>query len=1040
MRFLKKFSIRSKLLIILLTLNLTSLIIGFTFVISHDIRIFRKDLVENGITIARVIGDYSVVDLTFQDAKASKETLAKLNSIEHVDCAFLYDSQGHLFSSYAKSECKPRKTSAIPIEFQKTFLHLSQPIQDQEREYGTIYLRLSTAGLNQKIARYLITMISLFGALVVLSFFLATQLQRLISRPLIELAEATQKVSDERDYSIRVRSDSSDEVGVLFRGFNRMLSQIQQRKEERDFAEQALRDSEYRYRVLVECSPEAIFLEQDGKIVYVNPAALDLTGYSSASELDTMNLSSLFRESVLSDERAGTLPEETVVIRKDGTLVDAEVLSVKTTHDGRPATQFLIRDVTESKSLRQAAQRMERLAALGEFSAMLAHELRNSIGSVALNVRLLSERLEVPEHYRKNLHNMELGIQRTQEIIKAILDFGRPAPPKLQKVNVNKLIESSLHLVEQDLEQSGIVVERQYDSSEPQVEVDVNQISQVLMNLFLNAKQAMEHGGTITVKTSKRQDGVIVLVGDTGKGIVSENLKKIFDPFFTTTPEGVGLGLAFVFAHPGTTQCSNLCAKYSRARDTVYDSVSEIWEEVMDKSVKQKYIKKNILLVEDDELFRQAMNDYLSEQYTIQEADSGETALILLNKQIPDLLLLDINLPGQGGIDVLKIVRKRWPELPVIMLTAIDRIQKVVECIKLGATDYIAKPIIVEELLASLERAWVSLELRKGLEQRKVLQLAENKEFKLLGNSAALEKVRKQIQLAGKSDSPVLITGETGTGKELAAREIHGFSSRAREPFVAINCGAIPKDLFETEFFGHKKGAFTGAGDSEIGKLQLAHHGTLLLDEISEMPLEAQTKLLRILEEHDFYPVGSTQLIHVDTRVIACTNRNLEEMVKQKLFREDLFFRLNVFTIHIPPLREHPEDIPLLTEHFMQHFNRKFGKRFRAMTDQANESMAKHPWKGNVRELRNILERTILSEDGEIIEKEHLFGANSLSSPEYSENSFQLPPEGTDLEKLEKDLIQQALRMSNGNKTKAAKLLNLSAPTLYYRLEKYGLT
>jgi Response regulator containing CheY-like receiver, AAA-type ATPase, and DNA-binding domains len=459
----------------------------------------------------------------------------------------------------------------------------------------------------------------------------------------------------------------------------------------------------------------------------------------------------------------------------------------------------------------------------------------------------------------------------------------------------------------------------------------------------------------------------------------------------------------------------------------------------MDRTNKQKQLKKSILLVDDDELFRQAMNDYLSETYLIREADSAETALVLLNKENPDLLLLDITLPGQNGIGLLETIRKKWPELPVIMLTAIDKIQTVVECIKLGAMDYVAKPIIVEELLASLERALDTLQVRKELEQRRGLQLAENREYRLLGNSPALQKVRNQIQVVAKSDSPVLIIGETGTGKELAAHEIHAQSPRAKEPFVAINCGAIPKDLFETEFFGHKRGAYTGADANELGKLQLAHRGTLLLDEISEMPLETQTKLLRVLEEHEFYPVGSTQLVLIDIRVIASSNRNLEEMIKQKLFREDLFFRLNVYSIHMPPLREHPEDILLLSEQFLQHFSRKFGKRFQSMSPDAIEALRDHQWRGNVRELRNLLERTVLSEDETVLKKQHLFASSAPFAQEEREGFFQLPQQGVDLEQLEKNLIEQALRIANGNKTKAAKLLNLSPPTLYYRLEKYGL-
>jgi PAS domain S-box-containing protein len=544
MRFLKRLSIRSKLIGILLLLSIISLTIGFGFVINHDIRTFRNEMIETGITIARVIGDYSVVDLTFQDPVASRQTLAKLNSIEQVDCAFLYDTRGRLFSTYERSTCVPEGVRKLPVEFNGPFLHLTQSIQDRDRKYGTIYLRVSTAGLKKKITSYVFTMLSLLAALVVFSFLLALRFQRVISRPLIDLAQATKRVTDERDYTIRVTTDSSDEVGVLFTGFNRMLGQIQQRKEERDRAESALRESEHRYRVLVESSPEVIVLEQENKIIYGNLASARVTGYSP-EELQNKSVRELLQQSMENSTEA--LPQEAVMIRKDGARVDVEMLSVKTTHDGQPAVQYLIRDVTESKSLREAAQRMERLAALGEFSAMLAHEIRNAIGSVALNVRLLTDRLEVPENFKRNLQNMELGVQRTQEIIKAILDFARPATPRLQKVSVNKLIDSSIHLVEQDLDQHGVVVERRYDSSQPFVEVDVNQISQALMNLFLNARQAMENGGKITVRTADRDDAVEIQIVDTGKGIPAENIDKIFDPFFTTTPRGVGLGLAFVW-------------------------------------------------------------------------------------------------------------------------------------------------------------------------------------------------------------------------------------------------------------------------------------------------------------------------------------------------------------------------------------------------------------------------------------------------------------------------------------------------------------
>lgn len=459
----------------------------------------------------------------------------------------------------------------------------------------------------------------------------------------------------------------------------------------------------------------------------------------------------------------------------------------------------------------------------------------------------------------------------------------------------------------------------------------------------------------------------------------------------------------------------------------------------MKRNTNERAHQKHLLLVEDDELFSQALVDYLSPRYSVQPAPNATKAWDVLNREIPDLILLDITLPGTDGITFLKSLKERIRELPVIMLTAMDRIQTVVECMKQGAVDYLTKPIISEELLASVERALESVEMKRELDQRRELQLMTNREYRLIGDSVELQRVQREIQVVGRSDSPVLVTGETGTGKELAAREIHACSSRASGPFVALNCGAIPKDLFETEFFGYKRGAFTGAQAGEIGKFQLANRGTLLLDEVGELPLDAQTKLLRALDEQEFYPVGSTELVRVDVRVIASTNRSLEQLVQDRLFREDLYFRLNVYTIHMPSLRQRPGDILVLTAYFMSHFNTKFGKDFRKISASAREVLLHHAWKGNVRELRNLIERVVLSSDGPGIDKEHLAGMISFPAPGSPSAFVHLSEEGIDLEELEKNLIRQALEMAHGNKTKAARLLRLSPPTFYYRLEKYGL-
>jgi DNA-binding NtrC family response regulator len=449
--------------------------------------------------------------------------------------------------------------------------------------------------------------------------------------------------------------------------------------------------------------------------------------------------------------------------------------------------------------------------------------------------------------------------------------------------------------------------------------------------------------------------------------------------------------------------------------------------------------RKQILFIEDDELYREAISDYLIEKFEVLSCESAEQGMRLLTKQQPELVLLDISLPGMQGLEFLKKVKSSRPQLPVIMLTAHESVPKVVESMKLGAYDYLTKPIDADNLLFTVKRALETSDIRRELEQRRNLQLVSNKEYKLVGSSSALNKVRREIEIVGTSDSTVLIQGETGTGKELVARAIHACSTRASNPFVAINCGAIPKELMESELFGHKKGAFTGAQRDTIGKFQLADRGTLLLDEVSEMSQEAQTKLLRVLEEQEFYLVGSSDLVKVDVRVIASTNRNLRESVEKGLFREDLFFRLNTYILNIPPLRERPTDIIDLTNYFMSENNIKFDKHFKEISSEAEAALLSHPWKGNVRELRNVIERMILFEEGPVVKKGHLhFITNNSPLEKKPGNDFDLPLGGVDLEEIEKKLMLQALERTKWNKTKAAKLLNLSPPTFYYRLEKYG--
>ncbi len=449
--------------------------------------------------------------------------------------------------------------------------------------------------------------------------------------------------------------------------------------------------------------------------------------------------------------------------------------------------------------------------------------------------------------------------------------------------------------------------------------------------------------------------------------------------------------------------------------------------------------RRRILVVEDDELFREAVSNTLRESYDIRVCESGAEALGDLAKYNPELVLLDINLPDINGIDVLSQIKIRHPAVPVIMITAYDSIPQVVESIKNGAFTYLTKPINAKQLTVSIEQAIESAELRRELEHRRKLQLDSGKALRIVGTSSQTEEIRKEIIKVAKTDSTVLIEGETGTGKELVAQLIHAGSERAQEPCVVLNCGAIPANLVESELFGHKKGAFTGAIRDSLGKFRLVHRGTLVLDEISELSPEAQVKLLRVLEEQEFYPVGSSQVVNVDVRIIASTNKSLKEMVEQKKFRQDLRFRLDVFKIKIPPLRERTEDILSLAVYFIEHYSIKAGKKAPKISKEAEEQLLNHTWRGNVRELRNVIERIVLFDDVSIIEKRHLYFIDFTSTTELTAVDIRLPESGFDLEEVEKNLLCQALKLARYNKTKAAKLLHLTPPTFYYRLEKYGL-
>ena len=449
-----------------------------------------------------------------------------------------------------------------------------------------------------------------------------------------------------------------------------------------------------------------------------------------------------------------------------------------------------------------------------------------------------------------------------------------------------------------------------------------------------------------------------------------------------------------------------------------------------------------ILIVDDDKLLQASLDDILSESYDTLIAGSGEEALRLLKSRSVDLVMLDIRLPGINGIETLRRMKEMGGETVVIMMTAYEDVKSVISSMKMGAFDYLVKPLDIEELEIIIEKALENLKLKREVEE---LRRQFVKEYNLDNIVAQSNSMRLALRLADtiarSHDTTVLIEGETGTGKEVIARFIHHRSSRFNKPFVNINCGAITKELVESELFGYEKGSFTGGlQEGKRGKFETADGGSILLDEISELLPATQVKLLTFLEEKAFYPVGGSEKRHVDVRIIAATNKSLEEGIREGTFREDLFYRLNVARITIPPLRERQADILPLALFFMDKFNEKFRKQFRTISEEARRLLLEHPWTGNVREIRNVIERVVLMETGDEIEPGHLaFMKKSFGDAATAARAIKLPATGLNLDELTKDLIVQALERTGGHRGRAAKLLGISRPTMIYRIEKYGI-
>ena len=444
-----------------------------------------------------------------------------------------------------------------------------------------------------------------------------------------------------------------------------------------------------------------------------------------------------------------------------------------------------------------------------------------------------------------------------------------------------------------------------------------------------------------------------------------------------------------------------------------------------------------ILVVEDELNIRTALVTMLEKRgYVAASAGTVEEALRLLDETTVDLVITDLKMPGIGGMELLRKVKEAWPATEVVVMTAYGSIETAVEAMRSGAYDYITKPIdrdrfpvLVEK---ALERHFLTSENRQLRDRLETKARFED----MIGDSALMHQIYNLVEMVAASDVTVLVVGESGTGKELLARAIHQKSPRAGGPFISVNCGALPDTLLESELFGYEKGAFTGAMGTKVGRFELADGGTLFLDEIGELSLKSQVDFLRVLETKEFRRLGGTKVIKVDARIIAATNRNLEEAVKQGIFREDLYYRLNVIPLRVPPLRDRAEDIPLMVQSFLREFAAKHGRHPQELSREAMRLLRLYAWPGNIRQLRNVMERLIITVRDRVIESSHLPDEIQTSKEHIRTAMVTL---GSTLEDIEREIIRRTLAEVTNHREKAAKILGISLRTLQYKIKEYGI-
>ncbi len=704
------------------------------------------------------------------------------------------------------------------------------------------------------------------------------------------------------------------------------------------------------------------------------------------------------------------------------------------------ATTFNTLTDSIARFQREVSQK-ERLSALGRLSTVIAHEIRNPL----MIIKTALHALRQPDLERARLGeavtDIDDEVARLNRVVNEVLDFARPIRFEQSVADINLVCRESAAAAQAA---PGPAVYLDLAASLPPVTTDAERLRVALVNLMVNARHAAEanapaasagllrgHDAGVVVSTLATDSRVAIIVADRGAGIAAADLPRVFDPYFTTKRGGTGLGLPI--ARNIVEGLGGVISITSQPGPGHRDS-----HRAAPGSASDMTRRGSILLVDDEEKILKALGRALRDagHEVIETTSAREGQRLLADRQF-DLFIVDNVMPQLGGLDMIReyvAASTDGDRAQILMMTAHATVESALEAMKLGALDYLQKPFEIDELLVVVQHALEHQRLRTEYRYLRSERDEQFDHYGIIGRSKVMEEIIRRAERVADTKSTVLITGETGTGKELVARAIHNRSAQRDMPLIKVNCAAIPESLLESELFGHVKGAFTGALTTKKGKFALADGGTIFLDEIGTMTPTLQSKLLRVLQEREFEPLGSERSERVDLRVIAATNRDLRQMVADGKFQEDLFYRLNVIPIALPPLRDRRDDIPALVDHFIRKHAQRTGRRIERIEDTALDTLKQYDWPGNVRELENAIERAVVLSTGPAITANSVSVLGAVSSQMSGLPSLKLRP---NIEWVERETIRRAIETARGVKKEAAELMGISQRALSYYLAKY---